>query len=78
MEDKFFKTHDFGLATALTTQGYPVAYLDKNNPQQVEFLFERGNGIDETVQAYWQSELKVNAQIFFQNSKLLKNRIYSN
>lgn len=76
-EDKYFETTDLGLATTLVTQGFSLHSLDRNNPHRVRFVFQKENELDEAVRAYWQKELVVEPLTYFNNIKLMKNRIYS-
>lgn len=75
--NKYFSTHDLGLAAALLTAGFPVDHLDKHDPTKVEFVFSRIEGMDEIIQLYWNNNLKLSLLAFFNNIKILKNRIYS-
>ena len=75
--DQYFETSDLGLATALVTFGYPLEALDRNDPHRVVFSFARTDGLDEMVQEFWQRNLKIEPLAYFNNIKLMKNRIYS-
>ncbi len=72
-----FLTFDLGLASALTSLGYELLDLDRANPRKVQFIFKRAKGIDKLTEDYWSNRLMVNARTFFDNQKMLKNRIYS-
>lgn len=72
-----FATFDLGLAAALVSAGCPVSHLDKSQPQKVQFVFERKEGIDDAIQLYWANGLQISAFEYFNNLKMLKNRIYS-
>jgi len=73
----YFFTHDLGLASALVVAGFPLDHLDKTNPQKVKFVFNRIEGQDEAVQAYWSDQLSLSVLSYFNAVKMLKNRIYS-
>lgn len=75
--DIYWATFDLGCSSALISAGFKLVSLDKSNPRKVQFVFRREFGIDKTVDAYWADQLKVNARAFFDNTKMLKNRIYS-
>lgn len=72
-----FTTFDLGLAAGLVSAGCPVSHLDKSQPQKVQFMFERKEGLDEVIQLYWANSLQVSALEYFNSIKMLKNRIYS-
>jgi hypothetical protein len=73
----FYNTFDLGAAASLVTAGFVLAKLDKANPRKVQFIFRRDTGIEKVVDDYWTDELEVKARSFFDNIKMLKNRIYS-
>lgn len=70
-------TFDLGAAASLVTAGFELIELDKTNPRKVQFVFRRVTGIEKTVDGYWTDKLEVKARSFFDNIKMLKNRIYS-
>ncbi len=70
-------TFDLGAAASLTTAGFELVSLDKSNPKKVQFIFRREIGIEKVVDNYWADRLEVKARTFFDNIKMLKNRIYS-
>ena len=70
-------TFDLGAAASLVTGGFKLVSLDKSNPRKVQFIFCREVGIEKVVDDYWADHLEVKARAFFDNVKMLKNRIYS-
>lgn len=70
-------TYDLGAAAALISAGFKLALLDKTNPNKVQFAFEREAGIEKVMDDYWADRLEVKARSFFDNLKMLKNRLYS-
>ncbi len=75
--DKYHLTFDLGCAAALISIGYELCKLNKENPRKVQFVFHRTKGLDEAVDEYWADTLKLPARSLFDNTKMLKNRIYS-
>jgi len=75
--EDIFATYDLGCASAVITAGFVLLYLDKANPRKIQFIFRKDSGIEETVDDYWADRLEVKARTFFDNTKMLKNRIYS-
>jgi len=73
----FFYTFDLGCASALVSADFELVSLDKTNPKKVRFVFRREPGIENVVDEYWADRLEVKARTFFDNVKMLKNRIYS-
>lgn len=76
-QTNYFYTYDLGCSAALICVGFELISLDKQNPRKVLFIFKRKVGIDETANDYFSDNLLVSARNLFDNSKMLKNRIYS-
>jgi len=74
---KRFCTYDLGCSAALISAGFELISLDKENRRKVQFIFRREDGIEKVVNDYWADKLQVKARAFFDNMKMLKNRIYS-
>lgn len=72
-----FTTYDLGVAAALTCRGFELLELDRANPKKALFTFRRETDIDATANAYFADRLKLNARLFFDQLKALKNRLYS-
>ena len=75
--EKFYTSYDLGCAAALVTAGFVLDSLDKTNPRKVQFIFRREAGVEKVVDEYWADRIEVKARAFFDNIKMLKNRIYS-
>ena len=73
----YLYTFDLGAAASLVTAGFELVSLDKANPKKVQFIFRRESGIEKVVDDYWTDRFQVRARAFFDNIKMLKNRIYS-
>jgi hypothetical protein len=72
-----YKTYDIGLASALITSEANLLYLDKTDYKKIGFIFEYSFDLEEKVNLYWKNKLGVDARTFFENTKMLKTRIYS-
>ena len=70
-------TFDLGCSSALVSAGFELVSLEKTNPRKVQFIFRREAGIEKAVDDYWADRLELKARTFFDNVKMLKNRIYS-
>lgn len=73
----YFYTYDLGCSAALISVGFELISLDKQNQRKVLFIFKRKVGIDDAVNDYFSDRLEVSARKLFDNTKMLKNRIYS-
>ena len=75
--NNFFSSFDLGLATALITAGFSLVSLDRQNLRKAQFVFRRGEGLDEVVDAYWADTLEGKLRTYFDTLKMVKNRLYS-
>ncbi len=74
---KEYQTYDLGCAATLISVGFQLVSLDKANPRKVLFVFRGEDEIKKVVDDYWADRMEVKARAFFDNIKMLKNRIYS-
>jgi hypothetical protein len=72
-----FLTFDIGLAAALVTLGYSLYKVDKIAEKKSQFVFNRDEHIDKKVEEYWEDTLTLPVRSFYDNLKMLKNRLYS-
>lgn len=73
-----FETKDFPLGITLITAGFSLDYITKAPTGRMTFNFKRKKGLDNTVQAFWRDEIRVEPKQFYLNQKLLKSRIIAN
>lgn len=73
----FFYSSDMGLCVALISVGFSLVSLDRKNLRKVQFVFRRGDGMDEVVDAYWADRLEVKARTYFDTLRMLKSRLNS-
>ncbi len=73
----YFYTYDLGCSAALISADFELISLDKENPHKMLFILKRGVGIEKAAVDYFSGKLKVSARKYFDNIKMLKNRIYS-
>ncbi len=76
--NQLFKTYDLGLASALITDSFKLLKLEKDNPKKILFCFQNELNIEQAVEDYFSCNFQVDAQTYWNNTKSLKNRIYSN
>ncbi|MFA5348987.1 MAG: DUF5659 domain-containing protein [Candidatus Paceibacterota bacterium] len=74
-ENDLYHSADLALATAISLF-YPLEAIDKQNPRKARFLFKRDSGLDELIESYWQGELKVEPQAYFNALRQVKARLY--
>ena len=77
----FFSTFDMGLAAALVSEGFVLETIERSeSTKRVGFVFNNDGlqeDMAEAVELFWNDKLKVKAQTYFNNIKMLKNRIHS-
>lgn len=72
-----FYTYDMGVSAALISVGFELVSMDKENPRKALFIFKREVGIENIVDSYWANRLEVKSRTFFDNLKMIKNRLHS-
>jgi len=75
-----YSTPDMGLAAALMTAGFEIQELQKIDAKKFEFIFKAqkdDSHIKGAISSYWDKNLLVSAYDYFNNTKMLKSRIYS-
>jgi hypothetical protein len=73
----YLYTFDLGVSAALVTAGFELVWIDKSNPRKVQFIFKKKKGIGQALDEYWSNKLRVKARSLNDNTKMLKNRLYS-
>lgn len=71
-----YKTSDLGLATALSLF-FPIKAIDRANSRKVLFVFNQTKELDDFIDKYWLKEIVVEPQVFTNQIKNIKTRIYS-
>ncbi len=68
---------DLGVATALVTCGFEIINTNHDTNGRTYFVFQETAGLNEAVNDYYADNLQVKARKFFDNTKMLKGRIYA-
>lgn len=78
MEEESHTTsiRDLGVVAALVTCGFEIVFTHRDDKGRVHFVFEETVDLDRAVEAYYADNLQVKARKFFDNTKMLKGRIY--
>lgn len=71
------RIHDLGLAAAMVSSGFELKATNRDINGRFYFLFRQTKELTSAVNAYWADTLVVNARNYFDNTKMLKSRIYS-
>lgn len=68
---------DLGVVAALVTCGFEVEDMNRDTNGRTYFVFQETAALDETVNGYYADTLVIKARKFFDNTKMIKCRIYS-
>lgn len=71
------RTHDMGLAAALVSCGFELRATNRDINGRFYFAFRQTDKLTRAIDAYWANTLEVKARTLFDNTKMLKGRIYS-
>ncbi|HWC58008.1 MAG TPA: DUF5659 domain-containing protein [Candidatus Paceibacterota bacterium] len=78
MQNNYYKTADLALvAVLLLFIPDSLEVVDRGNPHKVLFCFGKSPDLDSLVRRYWNRELAVEPQAFFNQLKQVKVRIYA-
>lgn len=72
-----FTTYDLGVSAALLCTNFKILSVDKENPRKALFIFQKADGIEDSVDRYFSDRLEVKARSYFDHLKALKNMLYS-
>lgn len=74
---QYFSHTDLGLCSFLVLMGHSVKFLEKNG-RQGTFFFERSQGLERLVEAYWsRRSVEIIPAGLFEIAKHLKSRVDS-
>jgi len=68
-------TSDLALATTLSLN-FPILSIDKSNPRKASFIFKSDEKLQLLIQAYWAGTVRVNPQVYFNQLRVIKSRLY--
>lgn len=68
---------DLGLAAALVSCGYEIQQVSRDVDNRAYFIFNQSEQLGLATLEYWGNSLNVKARTYFDNTKMLKSRIYT-
>jgi len=71
-----YLTSDLALATTISLN-FPIEDIDRSNPRKAVFVFQRSPELEALVNSYFTNQLKVSPQIFFNQLRDVKARLYA-
>jgi uncharacterized protein DUF5659 len=72
----YYRTSDLSLTAALTAGGFVVLEIETLNPKRSVFIFANSPTLQGVVSQYWNRQLRIEPQAYFNELKTLKARIY--
>ncbi|OGZ65193.1 MAG: hypothetical protein A3C50_02970 [Candidatus Staskawiczbacteria bacterium RIFCSPHIGHO2_02_FULL_43_16] len=74
-QNSIYQTSDLPLATVISLS-FSIKSVDRENPRKAQFIFERNSKLDALIEDYWNGNLKVEPQQFFNQLRIVKARLY--
>ena len=68
---------DLGLAASLVSLDFEILDTERDTQGRAYFVFKQTTKFEQAVNDYWSNTLSVKARQYFDNTKMLKTRIYS-
>lgn len=74
--DETYRTADLALTTALCVSGFTIEDIERASAHRSVFIFEKTIKLLEVEKRYWNGELRIEPQAYFNQLKIIKTRIY--
>jgi len=75
LDKDYFLTSDLSLCTTLSLQ-CPIERINRSNPRKAVFVFKKTKKLDELVNAYYRDEIRISPQVYFNQLRVIKARLY--
>lgn len=76
MNNDYYQSSDFCLASTLVSLGFNVCNLDKSNPQRINFGFTDTTELRQSIDLYWKKQIKVPPLDFYNAQRHIKALMY--
>lgn len=73
----FYSTSDLSLATTLSLW-CPIEDINRSNPRKALFIFQNTEELQKLVDEYYRNEIKISPQVYFNQLRVVKARLYAN
>lgn len=77
LNNDYYSTSDLSLATTLSLW-CPIEDIDRSNPRKALFIFQNTEKLQGLVAEYYRDEIKVSPQVYFNQLRVVKARLYAN
>lgn len=75
-DDLYFTTKDLLLAATLLVNGLPLRDVDRTNPKQSFFVFDRSKELEAIVERFWARRERIEPLALGEQLRYLKSLIY--
>ena len=73
----YYQTSDLSLATTISLFS-PIEDIDRSNPRKAVFIFRKTPELEKLIDQYFRNEIKVSPQVYFNQLRVIKARLYAN
>jgi hypothetical protein len=77
LNNDYYSTSDLSLATTLSLW-CPIEDIDRSNPRKALFIFQNTEKLQDLVAEYYRDEIKISPQVYFNQLRVVKARLYAN
>jgi len=77
LDEHYYQTSDLSLATTISLW-CPIEDIDRSNPHKASFIFLNTEHLQKLVDEYYRNEIKVSPQVYFNQLRVVKARLYAN
>ena len=77
LDENYYSTNDLSLATTISLW-YPIEEIDRSNPRKAFFIFRKTPELEKLIDQYFRNEIKVSPQVYFNQLRVIKARLYAN
>ncbi len=77
LNEHYYQTSDLSLATTLSLW-CPIENIDRSNPRKALFVFRKTSELEKLIDQYFRNEIKISPQIYFNQLRVIKARLYAN
>jgi len=77
LNDNYYQTSDLSLATTLSLW-CPIEEIDRSNPHKALFFFHKTPELEKLIDQYFRNEIKISPQVYFNQLRVVKARLYAN
>jgi len=77
LNNDLYFTSDLSLTTTISLF-FPIETIDRSNPRKALFIFQNTKELQKLVDEYYRNEIKVSPQVYFNQLRVVKARLYAN